>query len=346
MFDSHAKYKIHWELTNLCNLKCPMCPRTDAENFCRPVKALRKAQFFLEDVKQYLPDRFLRKLRRIDFCGNFGDPCMPKDFYKICEYLIKAYGIKITVSTNGSMKNPSWWKEVGKLFADAACHIDFHIDGLEDTNHLYRIGANWHKIMSNIAAFISGGGRANWVYILFKHNQHQIDEAQRIANMMGFNAFVSVDTGRFPESGKFRYMHPDGYLCHLEEAETAASHAPPGNTLLEVQTPSSLKARNRIVCKASKSNRFYLDADGYIAPCCWISNSINRESSNIFQAVTNAGKTLDDFNILNRPIEKILKDDVFAKGFKDLWKSDSLSTCLRKCGKRHRNIQSKIQFDL
>jgi len=375
MFDLLAKYKIHWELTDICNLKCPMCPRTDIDNYCQPVKGIKKTQYFLKDVKQYLPGRFLRKLIRIDFCGNFGDPCVARDFYEICEYLIKEHGIIITVATNGSMRNPSWWKKLGELFSDTECRIDFHIDGLKDTNHLYRIGANWHKIMGNTDAVISGGARANWIYILFKHNQHQIDEAQKIARKMGFNSFVRVDTGRFPEGGKFRYMHPDGHLCYLEEAtisnhrriynaktkllkddvtprrqinrKALESHVAAEETLLESPNPRFLTAVNGIMCKASKSNRFYLDARGYVSPCCWVSNNVVKQrAGSMIKAITTAEKDLENYNVRNKPLGEILQDEVFKKVFKELWESNSLSTCCKKCGKKHRNILSKTKFDV
>ena len=372
MFNLQAKYKIHWELTDICNLKCPMCPRTDVDNHCQPIKGIKNTQFFLKDVKQYFPDSFLRKLIRIDFCGNFGDPCAARDFYEICEYLIKEYGIIITVSTNGSMKTPYWWKKLGELFSNTECRIDFHIDGLEDTNHLYRIGANWHKLMDNVEAFISGGAEANWIYILFKHNQHQINEAQEIARKMGFNAFVRVETGRFPKDGKFRYVHPDGSLCYLEKAvvsdhdrmcgakaellkddispsrqsnkKTIESSKTTGEIRLESPNQRSMTAIGGIMCKALTSNRFYLDAEGYIAPCCWVSNIYIQKESCMLKAISTAGKDPVDYNIRNNPLAEILKDDVFKIVFKELWKSNSLSTCRKKCGKKHRNILTRTQF--
>ena len=103
----------------------------------------------------------MKRLARIDFCGTFGDPCVARDFYEICELLVKKYGITIMVSTNGSMRNPAWWKKLGKLFAGTRSWLEFHVDGLRNTNHLYRIGANWENIMANANAFISGGARAS-----------------------------------------------------------------------------------------------------------------------------------------------------------------------------------------
>ena len=363
MFTADRKYIIHWELTDICNLKCPMCPRTDVDNYCRPVKGIRKAQFYLKDMQQYLPDTFLHNLAGVDFCGNFGDPCMARDFYEICAYLIKKYEIKIMVSTNGSMRNPAWWKKLGELFSGTQSRIEFHIDGLEDTNHRYRIGASWPKLMANTEAFISTGARADWIFILFKHNQHQIDTAREIARNMGFHSFVLVESGRFPESGKYRYMHPNGHPVDLEKATISicsgkeekkfnisevkfeANEKIGSNPVIPSdQESGQLKTVKSITCKASKHNRFYIDAQGNVAPCCWVSNNDPQNPGNMLMALKIAGKNLEDFNLRNRPLEKILNDELFACLFAELWEKDALSTCRKKCGKKHRNIRSTMNI--
>ena len=369
MFNTDRKYKIHWELTDLCNLKCPMCPRTDAFNHCRPVKEIQNTQFFLDDIKKYFPEKLLKKLKKIDFCGNLGDPCMVRDFYEICEFLVINYGITILVSTNGSMRNPVWWKKLGELFAGTDSWLEFHIDGLRDTNHLYRIGASWDKIMANAQAFISGGAKAQWHYILFKHNQHQAGEAQELATEMGFDKFVLVNTGRFPNNGTFRYMHPDGDWRHLEPAtislrdkiENAGSttlHEVParipnrdknikataGNIQIQKNNPNVLTTANDITCKASIKNRFFIDSQGNVAPCCWVSNRDFQRPGDMLRSISLAGKDPDSYNIRNRSIEAILHDELFTRVFSDLWESDSLVTCRKKCGEKHRNYRFKIEL--
>ena len=46
----------------------------------------------------------------------------------------------------------------------------FAIDGLEDTNHIYRRNTDWVKIVQNATAYIAAGGRAEWDFIVFAHN--------------------------------------------------------------------------------------------------------------------------------------------------------------------------------
>lgn len=351
MFDTDRPYAIHWELTDLCNLKCPMCPRTDHQNYCRPVAAVGRHQFFLEDVEKYLPDRFLKRVKAVDFCGNYGDPCVARDFLGICRFLIQRYDIALSVSTNGSMRHPDWWRQLGDLFAPTAGLVEFHIDGLEDTNHLYRIGADWTKIMDNTTAYISAGGKADWLFIAFKHNQHQIDLARDTARKMGFYRFVQVDTGRFPADHTFSYQNPDGDIRHLEQAtvsgcresgRTSGVHQEAEEKTSRIKKTDSPVAIDGIRCKSSKHNRFYLDAAGNLAPCCWVAGVDDRNPGNMFKALKAAGRNPEDFNIRKRTIEDIVRDPLFTKIFPALWTSDSLETCRKKCGRQHRNIRKKL----
>ena len=347
MFNAQRKYKIHWEITDLCNLKCPMCPRTDIHNRCRPVSEIQHTQFFLQDVKELLPGAFLKQVQRVDFCGNFGDPCMAKDFYGICELLMARYGVTVMVSTNGSMRKPGWWEKLGRLFAGTKSWLEFHVDGLADTNHLYRIGAKWGNIEANAAAFIATGARADWHFIAFRHNQHQLEQAREIARRMGFSAFVPTDTGRFPDGGEFAYMHPDGDWRALEKTTVAIQDGLAATEAAD-STASRLDkaatATDTIVCKSVAKNRFFIDAAGYVAPCCWVSGRDPQRPGDMLRAVAAAGKDPERFNLRRRPIEEILADDLFSKGFPDLWGVDALSTCRKKCGRHHRNVKIRLKL--
>jgi len=110
------------------------------------------------------------------------------------------------MNTNGGMRKPSWWAELGKLFANSKTidnrnwQVTFSIDGLEDTNHIYRRNVNWKILMENVQAFINAGGQANWDYLIFKHNEHQLETAKKLSQDLKFNSFtpkkaVGVDNG-------------------------------------------------------------------------------------------------------------------------------------------------------
>ena len=131
---------------------------------------------------------------------------MAKDLYEICEYIDQVSPTTvIRMNTNGGMRKPEFWAKMGTLFSKKlrdhwSWQITFSIDGLADTNHLYRRNVDWDKLVANAKAFIDAGGRAEWDYLIFKHNEHQIDEAKQLSKNMGFHAFVpkkalGVDNG-------------------------------------------------------------------------------------------------------------------------------------------------------
>ena len=67
--------------------------------------------------------------------------------------------------------------KLGDIFRANSSFIEFHIDGLVDTNHLYRINIRFSKIMANARAFLDTGATGEWHFIPFKQNQHQLAEA-------------------------------------------------------------------------------------------------------------------------------------------------------------------------
>lgn len=76
-------------------------------------------------------------------------------------------------------------------------NVVFAIDGLKDTNHLYRRNTNWELIMQSVSSFINAGGKATWAYLIFEHNQHQVEEARELSEKLGFTKFLPKATGRF-----------------------------------------------------------------------------------------------------------------------------------------------------
>ena len=72
----------------------------------------------------------------------------------------------------------------------------FGIDGLEDTNHIYRRGVKWERLQDNFREYIKAGGDAGWQFIVFPWNEHQIEEARQRSLDEGFATFSLVQTVR------------------------------------------------------------------------------------------------------------------------------------------------------
>ena len=181
---------LHIELSTFCNAACPICPRFyEGTDVVRP--DLNLTQITLEKFKKYFPVDIIKQFTRILYCGTMGDPLMAKDCFDIFEYVHKlnpdCYQI---VHTNGGIRNTEFWTKMGKLFNHKKMRLVFSIDGLEDTNHLYRRNVDWATLMNNVKTFINSGGEATWEFLIFRHNEHQIEQAKALAYSLGFKLFL------------------------------------------------------------------------------------------------------------------------------------------------------------
>ena len=155
-WDYKSLDQLHIELTNACNAACPMCVRFHkASPHIRP--DLTIGQITLEKFKQWVPPEVLKQIKIILFCGVHGDPCVARDFLEICQYISDNMDYtEVHVNTNGGMRTPDWWHKVGKLFKinkGNRWHMTFSIDGLQNTNHLYRRNVVWGKLIANVKAY-------------------------------------------------------------------------------------------------------------------------------------------------------------------------------------------------
>jgi len=188
--------EIHIEPTSLCNAECPQCARNILGTGLNP--NIQLGSLSIDWFKETFTRDNIANIDKIFFCGNVGDPCATPDLLKIVAYLksIKP-NIVLGANTNGSLKTRIWFKELGQLLNGSLDYLVFSIDGLEDTNHIYRKNTTWSKIMENAEAYISTGASAHWDMLVFKHNSHQVDSALDLAKKMGFRWFRSKSTDRW-----------------------------------------------------------------------------------------------------------------------------------------------------
>jgi len=231
---------LHLESTDVCQAACPLCAReTDTE--------FRKDQQHHLDMhkvtKVFDTDR-IAELDKMFMCGNYGDPAAGKHTLNIYREFRKLNkNIVLGMNTNGGLQNTLWWHELGTIFNQLEDYAVFSIDGLEDTNPVYRKNVSWSKLMQNARAFIEAGGSAHWDMLVYKHNQHQVDECEQLAKSMGFKWFRAKVSKR-------------GFTDRLE--------APIG-----WQNPRVI-GTTTVSCHALNEQSAYIDAQGNLSPCCWL----------------------------------------------------------------------------
>jgi len=184
---SDKKFHFHIELTTKCNSACPLCPRfVYGTPHLNP--RIKLNELSLSDIKKWFPSNLVSKIGSMNFCGNFGDPISCKDMYPIIEYFHQTNPtINIEIRTNGGMQSEKMWKKLGKLskLSKRKVKVIFSVDGDEETNELYRRNVKWDILTRNIKAYTNAGGWAWQEFLIFNHNQHQIEEIQTLSKSMG-----------------------------------------------------------------------------------------------------------------------------------------------------------------
>lgn len=230
------------EPTDVCQAACPLCARELDSNFDKS----SKHHLRIEHVQQHFSDRVLAGLEKMFMCGNYGDPAAGYYTMDIYNYFRRVNPeITLGMNTNGAIQSTFFWHALGKLFNKPNDYCVFSIDGLEDSNHVYRKNVNWDKLMSNVQAFIAAGGSAHWDMLVYRHNQHQVDACEQLARDMGFKWFRAKVSRRDYIKG---LEHPIGW--HLPD------HTP-----------------GRIKCHALAEKSAFIDARGRLSPCCWLGST-------------------------------------------------------------------------
>ena len=190
------KRRLNIDSSSRCNLSCPGCGRTQ--------RIKNNTNFDISDMPMQYFYALLRPENRVthltyNLC--LSDPIYSGVFIEQLEYLNSLdQRPKVNMSTNASGRNEKWWKNLA-LLLDKNDRVEFAIDGLEDTNHIYRINSKWPSIIKGIKTLReSWPGKMMWRYVIFEHNWHQIKEAKQLALDLGFNNFrLVVGDARTPK---------------------------------------------------------------------------------------------------------------------------------------------------
>jgi len=297
---------VHLEITERCNASCPMCARNINGGEDNP--HLKDHELTLEDCKRIFKPEFIAQLDRMYMCGNFGDPVNAKDTLEVFDYFRKHNpNMNLTMYTNGSAKKTEWWTELAKVMGKNA-YVVFSIDGLEDTNHLYRQNTVWDKIIENAQAFIDAGGRARWDFIVFAHNEHQVEDAELLSKRMGFEKFQYKKSARFfsnasgttkdahqaanrkglatllqaPTNPKYRNSALDQigkvvgkeevikFLPSKQSEALAVQGGQKFNNNPALKSKMEIELDNAVIkCKVAEEKSLYISAEGVVQPCCW-----------------------------------------------------------------------------
>ena len=346
--------KVELEITSDCNAACPGCARTLNSD------KLTIQSFTFEDLKRIFPADDYTGVE-FKFCGVLGDPIVNPDCLKMIEWLVYNGGY-CEISTNGGYNTADWWARLGQVAAayPGKLHIHFCIDGYKETNHMYRVNTKWNIIERNIAAFAETAPKqhATWIYIVFDHNEHELEIAKTHANVLGFefatrtgmrNSYHQwiaklgkknsqtekkiTTTGTKEHSKKEVIKELDNFIKKYKE-----------NTVDKKETQEII---NSVVCKYVHENEIFIASNLTMWPCCFLWDSAFKNNENIIGKL----EVFDpNWNSLkHNSIEQIQQHPWFRELLAASWDPEHdlhFSRCIRTCAKNkayHNEIKYAVK---
>ncbi len=181
------KKSIYWgfppvvmiEPTNICNLKCPMCPSGNG--------TLKRAKGYMEfSTFKIIIDEIKNKSFMV-VLWNQGEPYLNKDFLKMVKYASDK-GLFTLVSTNANIDI-----NVEETVKSGLDSIIVSLDGsTQATYNKYRVNGELNKVLENVRKLVEIKNKLNvkhplirWQFIVMKHNEHEIESIKRLANELG-----------------------------------------------------------------------------------------------------------------------------------------------------------------
>lgn len=370
-FNKIDEYQV--ELTTYCNAACPQCPRNINGGRVNP--HLKLEHLPRSVINQAFTTELCNRLRQVFFCGSYGDPIMHPDFLDILwDFRQKSPKLWLYMHTNGGAHDTEFWQEIAYII-NGYGQIDFNIDGLEDTNHLYRRNTDFNKIIKNAKAFIDAGGRAVWNFIVFEHNQHQIKQAEQLSKELGFDKFLYRSTGRF-------LNHKT--MATFDEWPVVDRN---GNKIYSIKPTTSVEFTNRsinnlpalqekyedftdyfknveIKCDSLTHNRVAINAHGLVLPCNMLNHNLYdarfydddvMPCSNSLSTVNNKNQVAEfikqhdeqSLNIKNNSLEQIFKS-TFWPALEKSWSCNSfperIFECALTCGKQFTKVWDQTKM--
>jgi MoaA/NifB/PqqE/SkfB family radical SAM enzyme len=348
MFSFEQLEQVQVEITNRCQASCPMCLRNIHGGIENP--SLKLTDWTLDQFKHIFNYDVLNQIKHINFCGDFGDPIINSDLLEMCRYLKEYSSISVTIHTNGSARSIEWWELLARALPTDH-KVEFALDGLNDTHALYRTGTDYDTIIRNAIAFMEAGGKAHWMYIKFKHNEHQVETACNLATTLGFKSFTVKNSKRFGK--QFPVLNRTGEVTHYIEQPTTSSIQP-----VEFVDLKDYKSWNsKINCFTLNDKELYIDAQGHVLPCCLIGSFLyanynidlynkynlidsmsvvgiaNEVQSEVFNTIEELGG-LQVLDANTHSIKDIMSTNMWQTLIQQKWTTNSSAPCTILCGSK------------
>jgi len=347
---------VHLEASTLCNSICPWCPRYN--NFSPNLNPnIVEEAYTLKRFKEHFPKEFIKQIDFWTFAGDYGDPCTCPELIPILEYLTEIRpDSAMQINTNGGMKTRAFWLALGRLFKqNHSRYVIFSVDGLEDTNHIYRRNVKWNKVSNNMNTYSQTGATGIWEYLKFKHNEHQLEEAKQRAEELGFEIRFKnpngFEGGPMPARDKDYNIEYEMFPATGREINEIPQRSIDFVNLINTDTLDYADYKDRvetlykdkpgcITCAANHTlgggNELRINCDGSVWPCSFFGHLSKKYLKNRVVGRIQQWQMEDVFkdvhnNLNEMSLKEILDSDPFRPVY-DRWEGNKILECYDVCG--------------
>lgn len=180
------------ETSTKCPLHCPQCTRAKLQlpKDTQRYKEIKNKINAGSDLSLADAEKILNFFEYgVLLCGQLSDPVYWPHLFEFLK-LSSAYSSRsISIHTAASKGNIEWYRSAFELCGKNITW-KFGIDGLEDTAPLYRVGQDSKLMFEVMILGKSMGINIEWHYIVFCHNEHQVENARRLVEEHGISLYL------------------------------------------------------------------------------------------------------------------------------------------------------------
>jgi radical SAM protein with 4Fe4S-binding SPASM domain len=208
--------------TNVCNLRCPLCP-TGNQTANRPKKMMSLPCYtaIIDQVRDYAIEVILH---------NWGESLLHPQIVDMIRYA-SAANIGTSVSSHLNQVSDEL---IDGLIDSGLEHLTASIDGASQAVYeRYRVRGNLAAALSTIERLQrrkrerrSRTPILEWQFLVMQHNEHELETARALAERMGVERFRPISAGLpfddlenidmaaqwIPENPEYRGYHPEKML--------------------------------------------------------------------------------------------------------------------------------------
>ena len=207
------------EPTNICNLKCPLCPSgAGLLKRERGYMSLKEFKRLVDEIEKYT---FMLLL------WNQGEPFLNPDFIEMIEYA-NSKKLYLMTSTNANLLPSA--KEIVNSGLDLML-VSF--DGAtQETYNKYRVNGSLEKVLNHVKEIVEAKKEAPKSklklvnqFLVMKHNEHEIDRIKQLTKELKFDTlalktvqiYSKEDIQNFlPQNPKYRRYKVSGENFELK----------------------------------------------------------------------------------------------------------------------------------